>query len=281
MEVVHAPSTSAIATRLQQRYAWMTPQGRLMTLRTATVRALTQLQMQPVLLQRGDKHAAFLQAANLERPAHAGPAADMQQLQKLFAKLWKLPWDNKWKELFWRLTVDGRATLARMHMVGASCTCGVVAPDVRHHFWQCPVAQSVVSLLQSCMPSVIQPLHTIHVWLARSPGGGMHKGVWLVVCQAALMGMDQGRGLLYKWRKQLDAPGGEQPPAYLQTAEQRVQAACRVAAAAFWDRLHDFVGLRAYPAVWLQHILPTHPFLCIQGHGDDRVLRVNRPAAPA
>jgi hypothetical protein len=115
------------------------------------------------------------------------------------------------------------------------------------------------------MPLVTQPLHTVHVWLARSPGGGMHRGVWLPalgVCQAALMGMDQGRGVLYKWSKQRATPGEQPLPAHLNTTAQRVHAACRVAEAAFWDRLHDFVGLGAYPPMWADHVSPTHPFVC-------------------
>jgi hypothetical protein len=111
--------------------------------------------------------------------------------------------------------------------------------------------------------------------------GGVHKGVWLVVCQAALLGMDRGRGLLYKWQKQQSTPGEEPLPAHLHTAQQQLQAAGRVATAAFWDSLHDFVGLRLCPAGWLDHIPPNHPFLCNAWEGEERVLRVNRLAQPA
>lgn len=84
---------------------------------------------------------------------------------------------------------------------------------------------------------------------------GMHKGVWIVVRKAALLGMDQGRGWLYKWHKQQDTPGEEPLPAHWHTAQQ---AAGRVAVAAFWDRLHNIVGLGLWPAGWLDHI-PTDP----------------------
>jgi hypothetical protein len=59
-----------------------------------------------------------------------------------------------------------------------------------------------------------------------------------VVCQAALLAMDQGRALLCKWRKQLDNPGEGALPQHLHTAQQRMQAAGRAAQAAFCDRLH-------------------------------------------
>jgi hypothetical protein len=109
------------------------------------VRDFTQLQLQSLLTRRAAKHAAFLQAANTGLPQQLQPAADALQLGKLQAKLWRLPWDNCRKELFRRLTVDGKPTLARMHAVGGSCTCGLVAPGTLHHYWQCPVAQGVVT----------------------------------------------------------------------------------------------------------------------------------------
>jgi hypothetical protein len=68
---------------------------------------------------------------------------------------------------------------------------------------------------------------------------------------------------------------------HLHTAQQQLQAAGRVAAAAFWDSLHDFVGLRLCPAGWLDHIPPNHPFLCNAWEGEERVLWVNRLAQPA
>jgi hypothetical protein len=66
-----------------------------------------------------------------------------------------------------------------IHIVGGSCTCGAVAPDILHLFWQCPVAEGVVALLQAQMPELTRPLHTVHVWMARPPigWGGTQRGV--------------------------------------------------------------------------------------------------------
>lgn len=280
-ELLAAPSTAEITSQLQQRLSWFTPQGKVVKLETASVRLLTQLQLRPMLAQRAAKHAAFLHMVNTGLPPQLTPAADAVELAKLQAKLWKLPWDNAKKELLWRLSVDGKATLARMHVVGGSCTCGAVAPSILHHFWQCPVAEGVVALLKAQLPELTRPLHTVHVWMARPPIGGVHKGVWLVVCQAALLAMDQGRALLCKWQKQLDNPGEGPLPQHLHSAQQRMQAAGRAAQAAFWDRLHDFVGLGSCPVVWLDHIRPNHPFLTTVGAGDDKALRVNRVVPPA
>jgi hypothetical protein len=106
--------------------------------------------------------------------------------------------------------------------------------------------------------------------------------VWLVVCQAALLAMDKGRGLLYKWSKQLSTPGEAPLPPHLHTLQHRLQVAARAAQASFWDRLHDFVGLGSCPVVWLDHVAHDHPFLCsvFNAAGDDKVLSVNRVVPP-
>ena len=35
-----------------------------------------------------------------------------------------------------------------------------------------------------------------HVWLACCPSPHLHRGVWVIVCQAALLGMNKGRRLM-------------------------------------------------------------------------------------
>jgi hypothetical protein len=62
------------------------------------------------------------------------------------------------------------------------------------------------------------------------------------------------------------------------SAQQRLQIACRVAVATFWDMLVDFVGVGLSSPVWLLEVDSTHPFLHVvldaEGHGH---LQVNRP----
>jgi hypothetical protein len=114
-----------------------------------------------------------LQMVDTGLPQQLQPAADAAELAKLLAKLWKLPWDICKKELLWRLSVDGKATPARMHAVGGSCRCGAVAPNILHHFWQCPVAEGVVALLKAHMLELTRPLHTVHTCV---DGAAAHSG---------------------------------------------------------------------------------------------------------
>jgi hypothetical protein len=194
----------------------------------------------------------------------------LSELHTLLRNLWKLPWDNSRKEVFWRLTLDGLPSAARMHMLGVSCDCGMVAPDRQHHFWGCPVAQAVTQMLQQHIPPQCH-VHRINVWLCRPPSPDLHVGVWQVVCLAAVISMNKGRQLLFKL-------SSSQPAL---SAQQRVDFACKVAVATFWDMLEDFVGVGLHNPLWLAEVGHAHPFLHVmhdaEGLGH---LRVNRPQQP-
>jgi len=175
--------------------------------------------------------------------------------------LWGIPWDNYRKEFFWRFSLDGIPTAARMHLVGASCACGVVAPDRAHHYWDCPIAVAVLAELKRNLPAyAATSFHRLHVWLARVPvcTPALHKQVWLVVCQAALLAMDKGRRVFTAIQL-----GCNQPPSASASLPSDLQLviAQRVAVATFWDMLADFAGLHLYPVEWLVHVSAHHPFL--------------------
>jgi hypothetical protein len=87
------------------------------------------------------------------------------------------------------------------------CVCGPVVggqPGRRHHYWECPVAQAVVCVMQQQLVGwVSDALQPHHVLCMRCPqpdqgeqgvaGPALHKGLWLVVCLAAINAMDGGR----------------------------------------------------------------------------------------
>jgi hypothetical protein len=264
-QLLQAPSTQEVWDMLWARIGWPRTGGRPLMLQKATVRALTLLQAALHQAATRERHATFLQEAaiGLELPLHGLHL----ELQALLRSLWRLPWDNSRKEVFWRLTLDGLPSAARMHMTGSICDCGVVAPDRQHLFWGCPVAQAVTQILQEQVHAQHQ-VRRVNVWLCRPPGPTVHVGVWQVACLAAVISMNKGRQLLYKL--------GQAQPAL--TAQQRLATACKVADATFWDMLYDFVGVGLCNPAWLQEVGPAHPFLHVvtdaQGEGH---LRVNRP----
>lgn len=267
-ELMQAPSTQQVWDMLWARIGWERPRGRPLLLANASVRALTQLQAALYQVAARDKHVTFLQEASVGLNLQA--EALLPELHTLLRDLWKLPWDNSRKEVFWRLTLDGLPSAARMHMLGATCDCGVVAPDRQHHFWGCPVAQAVTQVMQQQCPPQCH-VQRINVWLCRPPSPGIHVGVWHVACLAAIISMNKGRQLLYKL-------SSSQPAL---SAQQRVDVAGKVAVATFWDMLHDFVGVGLHNPVWLAEVGHAHAFLHVmhdaEGLGH---LQVNHPQQP-
>jgi hypothetical protein len=264
-QLLQAPSTRQVWEMLWARIGWKRPRGRPLLLGNATVRALTQLQAALHQVAARDKHKAFLQEATVGLNLQVETL--LPELHSLLRNLWKLPWDNSRKEVFWRLVLDGLPSAARMHMLGVSCDCGAVAPDRQHHFWGCPVAQAVTQVLQQQLPPQCH-MQRVNVWLCRPPSPIVHAGVWQVVCLAAVISMNKGRKLLYKLSK-------SQPAL---SAQQRIDIACKVAVATFWDMLVDFVGVGMCSPLWLAEVGLAHPFLHVmhdaEGLGH---LQVNRP----
>jgi hypothetical protein len=269
--LLDAPPPADVLSSLMQRLGWERAAGSPVMCSNVTVKSLTQLQMQPILSRRRDKHAAFLALASEGLPSNQH--ATHQELLSLLKRLWRLKWDNYRKELFWRITLDGVANSARMHMLGQLCACGVPGPGRDHHYWDCPVAQAVIAVIRLQLPAAVT-LSRVHVWMSRVPHATLHSGVWMVTCQAAFLAMDKGRGLLCEWALR---------PPHVRTLPLDIQLciASRVAVATFWDMLADFVGLKLYPAEWVQHISATHPFIAVSSLVEvEPKLVVNRPSSP-
>jgi hypothetical protein len=171
-----------------------------------TVRQATALQMRPVFELRTQYRRDFVDEV-LPTSVRGNPAlvaACCKALATAQRHLWKLRWDNAFKEIYWRLVVNGLATAERMHMHDCGCVCGSVVggqPGRHHHFWACPVARAVVDVLQQQLvgwfPGELQPQHVlcmvcpVAVGVAGAPA--LHKGVWRVVCLVAINAMDLGR----------------------------------------------------------------------------------------
>ena len=231
--------------------------------RPATVRALTALQMTAQDVARRAAHAAYARQAL----ADSGLTADVQQQRCTsfiagFPRLWRMPWDNQFKEVLWRLAVNG-VQGAGGHGIchRGQCVCGyqLTQAQIRskqstlhrqHAFWDCPVAQAVRQQLQRGLPAGRQ-LAQWHVWLLQPPpASGVRPVVWRVVCIAALWAMEQGRR--YLWWAQ-----SEQQAHAMQRAIAR-------ACSCFWYALLDFSrDRRVATAPGWAAVGPRHPFLAV------------------
>jgi hypothetical protein len=199
-----APASEAEAAAvLLGSWGWQRQQEPL-TLVNFRVRHGTQLQLSGLQQQR---FAAFAALAGDGDGAGAQP--DGATVAALLPRLWRLPWDNKHKEVYWRLVLNALPVAARMPSAAQPCGCGAAHPhpDRRHHFWDCPVAAAVTSSLSAQLGG--RRLTPQHLWLAQPPPT-IHAGVWEAVCLAAVAAMDGGRRLMTA--RQLATPAAQACP---------------------------------------------------------------------
>ena len=217
-----------------------------------TVKVATSLQLAPAFVDLHVRHAAFWADAHAGGP---GPPADWVATQRrTFRRLWALVWENRHKEAYWRLAVNGFAGFG-MHAAQrgrgeatARCPCGVRmdAGDRIHHFWDCIIAQA---LRDELTEHAGVPILRTDLWLVRAPAP-LAQPVWDVVCLAAVAALELGRQQLYASRAaERLAP---------RAAIGRVSVAV---VADFWARLSSYARLRLPPRGWAQAVPAGHPFL--------------------
>ena len=196
--------------------------------------------------ERAEQFTAFCRAALGPTASPTSVQLAVARLPALFTQLWRLRWDNSVKEVFWRLVYDGLPTAVRQHR-HFSCACDSFSPDRLHHFWDCPVAKAVVSILVRRLPRV-SVLPRSAVWLCLAPAG-QHEEAWAVVCLCALAAMERGRREMYRRLCEGRAPS----PTFTTSLQ-------RHAVARFWELLTDFCAVRAPRAAWRDTIGSSHPF---------------------
>lgn len=165
-----------------------------------TVKTATCLLQRHVYDSRASMHKLFIASAcGLVDPPQLSD--HLIRFRSTLKFIWKLPVPNVYKEVLWKLAVDGVAGARARHpwLPLHRCGCGADGvSDMRlHHFWECPVAQAVVSAMRRELETGNFPLPVClrqHLWLLRSPNtAACHKLVWSCVCLAALHAMDVGR----------------------------------------------------------------------------------------
>lgn len=260
-----APMRAQALGEMLSRLGWELPgAAQPLTLPTFTVRGGTRLLTAPTEAHRDtERLEPFAQIVG----------GTLVELRALLDQYWRLPWDNCNKEPFWRLMHNAFPTAARMHLADQTCCCGGAHADRQHHFWDCPVAAAVrasvsaaLAELDPAAPPVSQP----QLWLGRVPGG-VHMGVWRVVCLAAIAAMDSGRRRMVALTRSADGP--IEPPPHRPTI---TATSGRFAVRRFWSSLADFVGLGRAPASWRERCPPGHPFLSYDPHTN--AWSVDRPA---
>ena len=193
----------AVEHMLVSRLGWRgLPDGSSVSVDKLSVKAATSLQLAHVRAERKLRHIKFVELA-LGTHVPATVAIGHKRLLSCLRCVWRqLKWDNFFKEVYWRLVVDGLPTAQRMHQTASKCLCDSICPGQQHHFWDCPIAQAIVQVVCrelspawcSRTPGVC-PVQQQHVWLMHPPPGPrrLHARAWMVVCLSAINAMDCGR----------------------------------------------------------------------------------------
>lgn len=228
-------------------------------------------------------------------PARPPPAPELIRnaflgLRARLPTVWRLPWDNYYKETWWRLLLEG-VPGAGGHRVALRkpCPCGWSIPAYMdneagaaaqrdHVFWHCRPARAVRALLSHNLPQDAQVLPQ-HLWLLQTLEG-VHAGVWSVVALAALTAISKARS--YMWalhcellaaRRAAAANGGVQLTIEQAFGLAPMPAAMRVvvtaaaadkAVAEMLGSVRDFVSLNSLPADSWGSIGQQHPFIGVR-----------------
>ena len=222
------------------------------------VRPLTTLLSSAATEARTNHHSQFIHAATGQQPSHASRA----RLSAAFARVWRLPWDNRLKEPWYRAAVNA---LPGAHIPAARWTCPCTTlhlpTTANHHtLWDCPVSLALRQHLQLSLPNaaaITKPC----LWLLHPPSPALVSQAWEVVAVAAVEAMDYGRRRMWSLRI-----AGVWPPADIGTA---VAAVSQSVILRFWLNLDTFVSLNPNgPRSWrsMVHTPPGHPFLVYDGH---------------
>lgn len=252
--LIQRPGLGAALSVLLPRLGWkldcMGVPSRIIFLLDLKVKDATALQLGTSREQRVKAHACFINET-FDRGEHTVCTREEHTtLSSLFALCWSLIWENKQKEVFWRLAVDGVADGHRWSSLsGQACACGVVGPRRGHFFWSCDVARAVVQEVHRCCPES-PPLVKANVWLMLPPLGVVHKR-WVVICLSALNSMDVGRrqllSLKLQGRERVDDPEYGRPNpgrgrrrVLVRSNFDKVELAKSLAICDFWARLTSF-----------------------------------------
>ena len=251
-------------------------------------------------LQSGD-HVRSQSEARATYVGHAwGPPYSIRYIHartRVFAgllpTLWSIHWENKQKEVLWRLAADGIRGASSRIQFRCPCSSAVHDTDPRlHSFWTCPVAVAVRDALQASLDAASPqpgPLQRASLWLCTArPCSSIDLEVWRVVCLAALSAMDHGRRQLWRlsFAAARDAPRDPNqrtlyqvwgiPPPPSVPLRSITDRAGSLAVADFWARIADFVDVCNPPLEWEDTVGPDHPFI---SHGGAWVNMRSPPSA--
>jgi hypothetical protein len=123
------------------------------------------------------------------------------KLRRKFRLLASIRWDNHLLVPYWRITLNALASAD--HKGHANLICGCPGHPRRtrlHSYWECPVAQGVITTLRDTLQLAQLPYQfdRSHLWLLKSPDRKIPDYFWAVLAISTIAAMDYGRRLMAK-----------------------------------------------------------------------------------
>jgi hypothetical protein len=260
---------AAARARVVADMGWRTRDGEVVRPASLTVAIATRLQSLDSHIAIAQRHQAFtLQVQQFD--AFQPPAGDssddddgdeelLPPVKHVLHRWWKLKVPNFYKEAAWRLTLDAFPTAARMSVPAGGApqccaACGAVNPGFAHHFWSCPIADTVRQEVESQLRAknllaAGRRVLCSQLWLGEKPHYGLHRMVWDMVCLAAIHAMNVGRQAAWSVSHRLASP------------DLVAGVVRRIVKAAFWNVLADFAVSAVVPRSARNGLLTNQPFL--------------------
>ena len=148
---------------------------------------------------------------------------------KLHKLIWYLPFENKWKEPFWHITMNSLTTHAREN----PCACGTCScPTAVHHYRDCPIAKHVYHIIAEQLRHPEKVLH--YIWTGEPPQHFPLK-IWVHICTAIVYTIHRGKQHLYRLRYH---PQNQNAPVL--PADGLLQQGKSLTSNLFWSLLRHF-----------------------------------------
>jgi hypothetical protein len=265
---VTAVQIAVARARVVADMGWRTRDGEVVRPASLTVAVATRLQSLDSHIAIAERHQAFtfqVQQHDAHQPPFGNDSDDdgdeglLPPVKHVLHRWWKLKVPNFYKEAAWRLSLDAFATAARMSVPAGGAprccaACGAVNPGYAHHFWSCPIADTVRQEVESQlrakhMLAADRRVLCAQLWLGEKPHYGMHRMVWDMVCLAAIHAMNVGRQAAWSVADRVASP------------DLVADVVKRIVKAAFWNVLADFAVSAVVPMSARNGLLTNQPFL--------------------
>jgi len=221
-------------------------------LQSYSVRTGTAMLSSPLIEDRLTAVSRFWSEMQLTTSVLASRQLLANSIHHLFRSCARIPVPNHYKCLVWKCIYNGLPTAARLHKnQPCGCGTGVTSPNRHHHFYQCPLAQSILRTVAHQVPQCQWSPQDTHlaIW-SLSPPAQVDGRVWTLISICAIAAMELCRRNIYQ-RTYIDE---------CQATPTMIASLCENAEETFWRILEESCRAAGH-RLRIRSLSPSHPFI--------------------